>query len=266
MVGAMSGVIIMKTSFNSATESRFLSNFIENITKTKIKILAGIIMFCISGLALLALSPTTYPEDSMFYDYQSDLINNMVDVQNNLVIEIKSLINEDYFENYIMTTKIKSDDEIIQSMISISNNSISEEKAKSIMYLIKEYSEIYDFNVTTILGLMAQESHYISKAKSKANAKGLMQVTPIALKDYNRYHNTSYIESDLYDDRINIMIGCWTLNRQKKYIDSDNIDECIISYNSGSTNFKNNKSDYLNKYTYLDMVKYYENMFLNIKG
>ena len=111
MVGAMSGVIIMKTSFNSATESRFLSNFIENITKTKIKILAGIIMFCISGLALLALSPTTYPEDSMFYDYQSDLINNMVDVQNNLVIEIKSFytcVNFKYMIKYSCHTKLNN--------------------------------------------------------------------------------------------------------------------------------------------------------------
>ena len=241
----------MSVSFNSAADSRFLFNFVDRKTRSKIKLMC--IWMALSGLGFLLIDMAS----NVFYLNSSEYC--YVSPSYEEILEVEDLQEEPAGNN-------DSDEETIRKMIDISCNSITDEKASSILSLVREHSAIYGFNVTTVLAVIAQESNYISSARSKADARGLMQVTPIALKDFNRYHNTSYTESDLYNDGINIMIGCWTLDRQKTYIGTDNLASCIISYNSGASNFKNNKSDYLDKYSYLEKVQYYEQMFMNLRS
>ena len=238
----------MSVSFNSAADSRFLLNFVDRKTKRELKVMGVGIALC--SFAFLLVDVVS----NLFYVYSQERYPAVYEIPEPIEIEEPVEIQAD------------NDDLIIQSMIDISCNSITSEKASLILSLVREHSAIYGFNVTTVLAVIAQESNYISSARSKADARGLMQVTPIALKDFNRYHNTSYTESDLYNDGINIMIGCWTLDRQKTYIGTDNLASCIISYNSGASNFKNNKSNYLDKYSYLEKVQYYEQMFMNLRS
>lgn len=245
---------IIFNGFNSASDGRFLANFIDSKSREKLKLAFGIMFLCFSSLLLIAFSPSTLYDGGNGSIYMaSSAMNRMIDIESDLIDELNVAVTE--------ISEPKTDKEIISEMISLSYDSISEGKAWSIMSLVKEHSSMYGFDYKTILALICQESHFKSKAKSKADARGLMQVTPIALRDYNSRNGTSYKESDLYDDEINVKIGCWTLNRQKRYIGSENISECIIAYNSGAKNFKKNKSDYLAKYSYLEKIMEYDEMF-----
>jgi soluble lytic murein transglycosylase-like protein len=55
--------------------------------------------------------------------------------------------------------------------------------------------------------LVERESGTNPNARSHA-ARGLMQITPVVLTDYNTRHGTSYQPDHLFDPAINIAIGC----------------------------------------------------------
>lgn len=154
----------------------------------------------------------------------------------------------------------RTDSALTERMRDISCGGISEEEARQILGLAREHASGYGFDYVTVLAVMAQESNFLSRARSRAGAVGLMQVTPAALRDYNRCNGTCLTRYDLNDDGINVMIGCWTLDRQRQYIGSDDWSECIISYNSGAGNFRRNRTSYLRGYAYLDKLRRYENM------
>lgn len=154
-----------------------------------------------------------------------------------------------------------AEERTVNEMILVSGNSIDRDKAIKILRQVESVSLRYGFDKSTILGMIAQESRFRSSAKSIADAKGLMQVTPIALSDYNKHNGTSYTDSDLSNDEVNIEIGCWTLMRQSHYLHTNDMNSCIISYNSGATNFKNNRESYLQYYDYLNKVREFEKTF-----
>ena len=55
--------------------------------------------------------------------------------------------------------------------------------------------------------LVERESGTNPKARSHA-ARGLMQIVPVVLTDYNTRHGTSYQPEHLFDPAINVAIGC----------------------------------------------------------
>ena len=156
------------------------------------------------------------------------------------------------------------DEKIISKIIEISDNQTSEDDAKIILSEVRDCSERFSLSESLILGIIAQESRFVYTATSRKGATGLMQIMPIALEDYNNHNSITYSSSDLWYFDVNIEIGCWNLNRQRRYIHSNDISDWIISYNSGSTNFKKNKEDYRKKYAYLDNVEKYRKIFENI--
>lgn len=77
-------------------------------------------------------------------------------------------------------------------------------------------------------------------AHQKADdSRGLMQITPIVLKEWNNYHATErYTLQDLWNQVVNVKIGKWYLEKRipqmlrayKKPVTEKNI---LISYNAG---------------------------------
>lgn len=110
-------------------------------------------------------------------------------------------------------------------------------------YLLFENCIKYDIPIELLYGMILQESRFRIDAKNKrSNATGLMQITPIALKDYNKHNNTSYTMEDLYDPHLNIEIGCWTYNQNRIYLSYYGIEltteNLLRAYNSGCTKVK----------------------------
>lgn len=65
------------------------------------------------------------------------------------------------------------------------------------------------------LGLTRQESGFNPKAVSSAGARGLTQIMPGALKDYNKTHGTNYSHDDMFDPDKNADVGMWYLSSRK---------------------------------------------------
>lgn len=73
---------------------------------------------------------------------------------------------------------------------------------------------------------------------SSKGAIGLMQITPICLKDYNKCNNAKLTMEDMKFPSLNIMVGAWYLNeRIPQLLKSKNLPDCdftrIIAYNAG---------------------------------
>ena len=93
----------------------------------------------------------------------------------------------------------------------------------------------------------------------RSKARGLCQITPICLKEYNAFHKVKYTAGDLFNKEINIYIASWYLEIRipqmlkyyKKLISTRNI---LISYNAGISyvvrdkELKQETKDYIIKY------------------
>lgn len=223
-----------------------------------IGILTSIIIVCAISLILMHES-IERKKENVFAEFQ--YIRYAESICNDVKNDVEDIISE----IQIKMEEQRKESEIINNMIAISGNKISELEATEMLKIIRYYADKYKFDEFLILGMVAQESRFSNTAKSRADARGLMQITPIALNDFNNTNETFFTIEDLKDSTINIMIGCWILNRQKRYLNSDDLSDCIISYNSGATNFKNNKDDYKASYSYLDKVNYFKDVFLGNK-
>jgi len=78
-------------------------------------------------------------------------------------------------------------------------------------------------------------------ATSAMDARGLMQITEPALKDYNTYHTDTYTMDDMYDEAKNKAVGGWYYNKQiPKYLKhfkiKDTTENRLWSYNAGIGN------------------------------
>ena len=100
------------------------------------------------------------------------------------------------------------------------------------------------------------ESSKNPKAHNKAtDARGLGQITPIALKDYNQNNpNNQFTADDLWNPDVNWHITNWTYNQRipqmlKTYKIPDTVENRIRTYHDGIGNvLKGNTSPYITGY------------------
>ena len=74
----------------------------------------------------------------------------------------------------------------------------------------------------------------------RSHAIGLMQITPVVLKEYNRVNGRDIKGVDLFDPNINVMIGYWYLDRIKnRYLkEKFTIERLLACYNGGYDKLK----------------------------
>jgi len=98
-----------------------------------------------------------------------------------------------------------------------------------------------------------------------SKARGLYQITPIVLKEWNNFFpKGKYSEDDLFNPEINEKIASWYINDRipsmlkyfKKPVTLDNV---LISYNAGidyvvhNRNLPKETNDYISKYNNLSL-------------
>lgn len=121
---------------------------------------------------------------------------------------------------------------------------------------------------TVDLKIIAQiESSGNPKALNKQDdGHGLYQITPIALKDYNKHHTVKYSMFDMYDIEKSHQVAFWMLNiaipkMLRHYHFEVNARNQIISYNAGIACLVHKKpvpkttKKYLEKYSRLARAK-----------
>ncbi|MGH4125926.1 MAG: lytic transglycosylase domain-containing protein [Clostridium sp.] len=101
---------------------------------------------------------------------------------------------------------------------------------------IIKYSQRYNVDPVLVAAVIKAESNFDEKAKSHIGAYGLMQIMPetgmwiaenMGLKDYK-------VEK-LYDNEINIAMGCWYINNLNTEFNGDT-DLVLAAYNGGRGN------------------------------
>lgn len=73
---------------------------------------------------------------------------------------------------------------------------------------------------------------------SRSKARGLYQITPICLKEYNSFHKAKYGPQDLFNPKVNEQIASWYLNvripKMLRYFGrADTTENRIICYSAG---------------------------------
>ena len=70
------------------------------------------------------------------------------------------------------------------------------------------------------------------------DSRGLYQITPICLKEFNNYHSKKYAARDLWNVKVNREIADWYFNQRipqmlRYYKVEDTLENRIIAYNAG---------------------------------
>lgn len=91
------------------------------------------------------------------------------------------------------------------------------------------------------------ESGFDSNAKSNKDAVGLFQIRENLLTDYNNAHGTNYTLEDLYDDKLNMSVRDWKMDKNlaSDWAIRNNAPDSVVyakslgGYNMGNQNFLN---------------------------
>lgn len=168
----------------------------------------------------------------------------------------------------------KLKEESVLKIRQLSKFRVSRETALGIYEAAERASIAYNIDKNLILALASVESDFLPTANSYLGpeyGRGILQVSEIALLDYNNRTGSAYKPQDLYDYNICINVGCWIYKQNIKYGVINNTDDLVIAYNTGHGTYKRQKEYLLNgyyndgrKYTYLDNVKNTAQEFLEI--
>ncbi|MDR0562749.1 MAG: transglycosylase SLT domain-containing protein [Spirochaetaceae bacterium] len=97
--------------------------------------------------------------------------------------------------------------------------------------------------------IILTESNGIANAVSSGGENygvGLMQISSIALKEFNQRYTMDYRLEDLYDPFVNIEIGCWVLNDYYGEIENPDLYKLYNAYNVGLYNHRSYYKHYQN--------------------
>ena len=74
------------------------------------------------------------------------------------------------------------------------------------------YASRWSVPLPLVLAVIEQESSGNPLAHGGADDRGLMQITPVALAQFNQSNNAMVTADDLWKPETNIMVGTWTLH------------------------------------------------------
>ncbi|MGH4139252.1 lytic transglycosylase domain-containing protein [Clostridium sp.] len=101
---------------------------------------------------------------------------------------------------------------------------------------IVKYSQRYEVDPCLIAAVIKAESNFDGNAVSNRGAYGLMQIMPdTGLWIASNMELKGYKVEKLYDNEINIAMGCWYINNLNTEFDG-NIDLVLAAYNGGRGN------------------------------
>jgi len=102
--------------------------------------------------------------------------------------------------------------------------------------IIEKYADKYNHPAVLICAVIHAESRFDPDAVSKKGASGLMQIAQITADwaaEELPLENYSY--ADIHEPELNILIGCWFLDKLNKQFGGD-ADTVLAAYNAGSGN------------------------------
>ena len=108
---------------------------------------------------------------------------------------------------------------------------------RQIEQYVDKACEEFDVPKAVVFAIIKAESDFDQYARSSADARGLMQITSVALEDINRLLSENYTMTQMYDPKINIRCGVAYLSiLYRKYGIYDTV---YAAYNAGQGNVDN---------------------------
>lgn len=126
--------------------------------------------------------------------------------------------------------------------------------------LIFKYAEDYNLDPYLVAAIIRTESKFYEKAQSAKNARGLMQIAPITGEWASKELRVEGYDAEmLFVPDLNIMIGCWYLDRLREEF-KNNLPLMLAAYNGGSGNVRKwlNDSRYSSDGMTLDHIPFFE--------
>lgn len=119
--------------------------------------------------------------------------------------------------------------------------------------IVQKYADLYNVDPFLILGIIYTESSgnpeaesaYVDKSGNKnVVARGLMQLTPIAVKEVNRLYNRYFIFDDMLNPEANVECGVLLFKHYLEYWKKNAIEPfalqlALLSYSWGITSVIN---------------------------
>ena len=162
-------------------------------------------------------------------------------------VNAQTWTSSDYGTHYTKDS-LEIRERIIDCMQKYSVKSVSRRQLANILDLSAMEAVKLDLELPTMLAIIATETNFKPYAVSCAGAKhgrGLMQVSEIALLDYNKSNGTKYAPKDLFDIEINIRIGFWVYLQNAKYgLNKYDTIRMVSAYNMGIGSVKRGKINY----------------------
>tara|TARA_A100001515_G_scaffold34014_1_gene26436 strand:- start:659 stop:1276 length:618 start_codon:yes stop_codon:yes gene_type:complete len=124
------------------------------------------------------------------------------------------------------------------------NMSIS--KIKHLLIYMDGLCKHYDVNYNLVKSVISTESTWDYTAKSRVNARGLMQIMKACAKDYKTPH------SEMYDPYVNVTIGIKYLSKLNKRF--EDTQTALVAYNEGPRHAERYKREYIDNSRYVHKV------------
>lgn len=102
--------------------------------------------------------------------------------------------------------------------------------------LIKWKAEVYGHEPDLISAFVFTESSYRPDVVGAIGEIGLMQISPIVLKEFNEVTNRGFTEWHLHIAEHNLEIGCWYLRRLQDHYGLK-LSQAVRAYNCGLRDF-----------------------------
>jgi hypothetical protein len=129
-----------------------------------------------------------------------------------------------------------------------------------ILLLLCSCSAFASNNVDIAVIAQIESSNNPDAYNKNSGARGLCQITPIVLKEFNKITGKHYTKDDLYIDQVNLLIADWYVNYRipamfKRLHIADSVRNRLIAYNWGVGHLKHmvfllpkETADYIKKY------------------
>ena len=140
-----------------------------------------------------------------------------------------------------------------------------------ILYTCVASAEEGDWDKLIPCVIQAESSGNPNTYNKKSGAIGLMQITPIVLKEWNLHYHEQYLQNapiidqrynigDLYKSSINVTVGTWYLKRiwnhyLPHYKLEQSLENLLACYNFGIGNVKNGKNFPRETVNYIKKIK-----------
>lgn len=174
---------------------------------------------------------------------ESQLLSNFLNTKESKILKQKKQTQKDWLKMIWLWTKAKRYLEIFQSLEKMSDSVKISFFNKYIHFLfpldfvkeVEEASKKWDVPPALIFAVIRQESAFNVRARSQADAFGLMQLIPSTARQTARRFKIPYRNfRDLYRARKNILLGTAHLKSLLKRYDNNFISS-LSAYNAGST-------------------------------